>query len=160
MCVPGQRQSYLSSAVQGNSPQCADQHGPPIAESHGRSSVVVPQENLCSHSRQKRASSTKCHARAHRGCPGASGEVLRSRLVHSAAYFEIIRRIGFVDCVRTQITRSVPSNLRTSPVRRLSEESFFPRILTMAGESPQSLTTKAGFTAGDWSLASKVRFTF
>src|ERR1700740_1893033 len=84
MCVPGQRQSYLSSAVQGNSPQCAYQHGPSVPKSHGRSSVVVSQENLCSHSRQKRASSTKCHARAHCGCPGASSEALRSRLVHSA----------------------------------------------------------------------------
>src|SRR6266403_1728585 len=160
MCVPGQRQSYLSSAVQGNSPQCADQHGPPVAKSHGRSSVVIPQEDLCSHSRPKCASSKKRHARAHRGRPGASSEVLRSRLAQSAAYLDIIRRIGRVDCVRTQITRSVPSNLWTSPVRRPSGGRFFPPILTVAGKSPQSLITKAGFSAGDWSLASKVRANF
>src|SRR6266851_3412664 len=144
MCVPGQRQSYLSSAVQGNSPQCADQHGPPVAKSHGRSSVVIPQEDLCSHSRPKCASSKKRHARAHRGRPGASSEVLRSRLAQSAAYLDIIRRIGRVDSVRTQITRSVPSNLWTSPVRRPSGGRFFPPILTVAGKSPEVIVTAPG----------------
>src|SRR5438876_9120955 len=81
MCFSGERQSHLSSSVQGDSPQCAYQHGPTLEESYSRSSLVVPQENSQGNSRPRPAGGTKRNAGAHHGCSSAPGKVFGKLII-------------------------------------------------------------------------------